>query len=70
MRRARLSGRLLATALLALGVRILIFGATVLSILSATVLVLLLLTALLLTRYGQNVEPKTIQATQHATRRK
>jgi hypothetical protein len=69
MRHVRLVTRLLGTALIALCIRILISGATTASILTATIVGVLLLTSLLLTRYGQKVEPQTIHQVPQ-TRRK
>lgn len=70
IRHARQTTRLLATALVALCVRILISGATRASVVTATILALLLLAARLVARYGQKAEPNAIQQRRQASRPK
>jgi 4-amino-4-deoxy-L-arabinose transferase-like glycosyltransferase len=57
MKRLGVVTRLLAAVLLALVARILIFGSTVTTGLTATVIAALTLASLLLTRYGRRHEP-------------
>ncbi|HEX3976025.1 MAG TPA: hypothetical protein VHW96_07150 [Solirubrobacteraceae bacterium] len=58
MRQLSVCARLLATALLALGARVVISGPTLFTALTATIIAWLLLASLLLIRYGRRHPPR------------
>jgi hypothetical protein len=61
MRRLRVLSGLLGAALLALGVRLIVFGPATVTAATTAIIAVLLVAALLLTRHGRRLEPPSIR---------